>query len=660
MTLYDCNSLMLVITFFFLVSFTSAKITLAIFPATNPNIAVRGDARFGTDVIPLTPQEIGGKWGNSTGRVFYKDPIDIWGPQNTNVVSFTTEFVFAIHGSVTNGSGGGLAFFLSPVGSVIPENSYGGWLGLFNETTNNSSSNQMVAVEFDTFQDSWDLPVDHVGIDVNSIVSNASKTWTDTMTSSDFVYVRIDYDGASKNLSVFLKHEEVPVAFGSLNLTHEIDLSQVLPQQVIMGFSASTGSQIIRHEIFKWNFTSNFIQVRDDVTISNIALGFIIASAILVFFVGLALGVWCRRVKGKEKEEDWGFDEKMDENFMKGTGPRRFSYKELMSATHNFSEDGKLGEGGFGGVYKGVLGEYNDMIAVKRISKGSKQGTKEYVSEVTVISRLRHRNLVQLLGWCHNRGDLLLVYEFMPNGSLDSHLFGATVGLTWEVRYKIACGLASALLYLHEEWEQCVVHRDIKSSNVMLDSNFNAKLGDFGLARLVDHGRASETTVIAGTMGYLAPECIITGKASRESDVFSFGVVTLEIACGRRPVDRKADSLQARLVEWVWDLYGRGRLFDAVDERLGLNYDKDQMERLMVVGLWCAHPDESMRPSIRQAIQVMNFQEPIPDLPSQMPVPTYYAPPRNPSHYSDTTSSHLTISSSASNTISEVSSILPR
>ncbi|GMQ01403.1 hypothetical protein CsSME_00048054 [Camellia sinensis var. sinensis] len=146
------------------------------------------------------------------------------------------------------------------------------------------------------------------------------------------------------------------------------------------------------------------------------------------------------------------------------TGPKKFSYKELVIATRNFVEGEKLRQGGFGG----------------RVSKGSKQGIKEYALEVKIINWLRHRNLVQLLGWYHEEKELLLVYEFMPNGSLDSHLFKGNTFLTWLTRYNIAKGLATALLYLREEWEQCVLHRDIKSSNIMLDSNFNAKLGDFG------------------------------------------------------------------------------------------------------------------------------------------------------------------------------------
>jgi serine/threonine protein kinase len=148
------------------------------------------------------------------------------------------------------------------------------------------------------------------------------------------------------------------------------------------------------------------------------------------------------------------------------------------------------------------------------VSKGSKQEINEYASKVKIISRLRYKNLVQLIGWCHERGELLLIYEFMPNGSLDSHLF--TEKSIWATRYKVAQGLVSVLLYLHEEWEQCVVHRDIKSSNIMLDSNFNTKLEDFGLARLVDHVKGSQTAVLVGTMGYMAPKCVKTGNASKE------------------------------------------------------------------------------------------------------------------------------------------------
>ncbi|XP_052479483.1 L-type lectin-domain containing receptor kinase IX.1-like [Gossypium raimondii] len=269
--------------------------------------------------------------------------------------------------------------------------------------------------------------------------------------------------------------------------------------------------------------------------------------------------------------------------------------------------------------------DLDTYVAVKRISKASKQGIKEYASEVKIISRSRHKNLVKLIGQCHEKGELILVYEFMANGSLDSHLFKGKTLLTWEVRFKIVQDLASALFYLHEKGDHCVLHRDIKASNIMLDSSFNAKLGDFGLARLVDHAKASQTTHLAGTMGYLAPECVSSGKASKESDVYSFGVVALEIACGRRSIEPKYEESQASLVTWVWNAYGSQRLPDVADPKLCMNFDAKQMECLLMVGLWCVHPDQHLRPSIRQTLQVFNFEAPLPKLPGTRPTPTYDA-----------------------------------
>jgi serine/threonine protein kinase len=331
-------------------------------------------------------------------------------------------------------------------------------------------------------------------------------------------------------------------------------------------------------------------------------------------------------------------------------------------ATNYFSDKNKLGEGGFGSVYRGYIKEMNLHVAIKRVSKSSKQGRKEYASEVSIISRLRHRNLVQLIGWCHGGGELLLVYELMPNGSLDTHLYRASDDgalLPWPLRHEIVLGLGSALLYLHQDWEQCVLHRDVKPSNVMLDASFHAKLGDFGLARLVGHGRPSHTTVIAGTMGYIDPDIMLTGRANTESDVYSFGVVLLEIACGRRPLvachshrshreeDVMSRPLVARhgedstdgdgidiveddvihIVQWVWEFYGRGAILDAADARLKGEFDAGEMETVMVVGLWCAQPDRSLRPSIRQAVNVLRREAPLPSLPAGMPVATFLSTP---------------------------------
>ncbi|XBH87576.1 hypothetical protein VPH35_075001 [Triticum aestivum] len=296
-------------------------------------------------------------------------------------------------------------------------------------------------------------------------------------------------------------------------------------------------------------------------------------------------------------------DQAMEDDPEKGCVPKRFRYGDLDVATDNFCDKNKLGEGGFGSMYRGFLDELNLQVAIKRVSKGSKQQRKEYASEVKVISRLQHKNLVQLIGWCHEGGDLLLIYKLMPNGILDGHLYGANnIVLPLFVRY---------------DWDKCILHRDINPSNIMLDSSFKAKLRDFGLAKLVQHDRGSLTTDFAGTMGYMDLECMTTGKTNPESDVYSFGVVLLETACDRRHVvvaQREEDTVH--LAQWVWDLYGKGRILDATDERLGGEFDAQEMKRL----------DFKMRPSIRQAVNVLRSEAPLPSLPVLMPVAYYMSP----------------------------------
>ncbi|KAI7745259.1 hypothetical protein M8C21_018934 [Ambrosia artemisiifolia] len=374
-----------------------------------------------------------------------------------------------------------------------------------------------------------------------------------------------------------------------------------------------------------WSFNSSDLKTNrkeaitpnpgpDPVNEKNNKTGLIVGIVVAIIILSLIVFVFWRRQKKKFREheaEDNSLDIEMNNEFEMGTGSKRFSFGELSHSTRGFAETEKLGEGGLGAVYKGFLEDSSTYIAVKRVSKTSKQGIKEYASEVRFISRVRHRNLVQLIGWCHQKAEFLLVYEYMENGSLDLHLFKGKSLLTWETRHKIVHGLASALLYLHEEWEQCVLHRDIKSSNVMLDSNFKAKLDDFGLARLVDHDKGSHTlTMVAGTLGYMAPECLDTGKASKESDVFSFGVVALEITCGRKPIENKAPAKQVRLSEWVWELYGTGHILEAVDPSLGSDFHEDGIKRLMIVGLWCVYPDWELRPSIGQDIKVLSLKLP--------------------------------------------------
>ncbi|KAH9657449.1 hypothetical protein KPL70_023087 [Citrus sinensis] len=554
----------------------------------------------------------------TAGRATYNQSMRLWDKATGNLTDFTTHFSFVIDSGNRSYYADGLAFFLAPQGSKIPTNKGGGSFGLTKDNEPLNSSIPFVAVEFDVYVNSWDPTFSHVGIDINSVQSKKNVYWSSDVKSGRRNEAWISYNSSTHNLSVaFTGFRNNLVVMQGLD--YQVDLRQHLPEFVTFGFSMATGVDFAIFSIYSWEFNSTLV------------VGLSLGGGVLVG--GLVLIIWLagigRKRKEGDQEDNQGFSEYIDDEFERGAGPKRFPYKDLALATNDFNDDQKLGQGGFGGVYKGFLRETNSYIAVKRVSQGSKQGIKEYASEVKIISRLRHRNLVQLLGWCHEKKELLLVYEFMPNGSLDSHLFKENSLLTWEFRYKIAQDLASGLLYLQEEWEQCVVHRDIKSSNIMLDSNFNAKIGDFGLARLVEHAKGSQTTVLAGTMGYMAPECATTGKASKESDVYSFGIVALEIACGRKPINPKAPQGQVSLLQWVWDLYGNGRLLEAVDPRLCRDFDGQQIERLMIVGLWCAHPDENLRPSIRQVIHVLNFEAPLPALPPKMPVPTYLSPPVN-------------------------------
>ena len=551
---------------------------------------------FYNKAVRLTKEEMDGQIAHSVGRAVFKDPVTLWDSTTGQLADFTTRFTFMIKANVTDGSyGEGLAFFLSPYPSVVPNNSTDGNLGLFSGSADQSgTSNQILAVEFDSHKNTWDPDDNHVGIDINSIVSAANVTWKSSIKDGKIANAWVTYQASSKNLSVFLTYKDNPQFSGNSTLSYSVDLREYLPDKVAIGFSAATGKLVETHRILYWEFNSTDVQQRSKKIKSVLVISLATSISGIVCSMGL---VWCflrfrktRRLR-KEEEEKLEFDESIDGEFEKGRGPRRFQYNELVAATKNFALERKLGEGGFGAVYQGFLKDQNLNIAIKRVAKGSTQGKKEYISEVKIISRLRHRNLVQLVGWCHEHGEFLLVYEFMPNRSLDTHLYDNSNILTWPLRFRITISVASALLYLHEEWEQCVVHRDVKPSNVMLDSSFNAKLGDFGLARLVDHDRGSQTTVIAGTMGYLAPECVTTGKASKESDVYSFGILALEVACGRRPVMLKEDDEKIKLVQWVWDLYGRNEILNAVDGRLDGALDEREAVCLMVVGLWCAHPD---------------------------------------------------------------------
>ena len=245
-------------------------------------------------------------------------------------------------------------------------------------------------------------------------------------------------------------------------------------------------------------------------------------------------------------------------------------------------------------------------------------GEREFLAEICTIGRLRHKNLVKLQGWCSEGNNLLLVYDYMQNGSLD-HFIGKG-SLNWQTRHKILTGLASALLYLHEECGNPFVHRDVKPNNVMLDSNHDAHLGDFGLARLLKN-EGSVTTNLNGTLGYLAPELSFTGRATPESDVYSFGMVVLEVTCGKRLNWLKQGN---SFVDSVWNLHAQNALLECVDQRLENKFDEEEAKRALMVGLACLHPDSMFRPRMRKVVNIFqNPNEPLMELPGVRPTGIY-------------------------------------
>ncbi|KAG0456890.1 hypothetical protein HPP92_022047 [Vanilla planifolia] len=286
---------------------------------------------------------------------------------------------------------------------------------------------------------------------------------------------------------------------------------------------------------------------------------------------------------------------------------RLFPYNVLRSATENFKIGNKIGRGGFGTVYKGNL-RGDMLIAVKVLSAESNQGVKEFLTEIDVITNVKHPNLVQLIGCCAHDKHRILVYEYVQNRSLDSVLLGDNserAKLTWGMRSEICIGTAKGLAYLHESIEPPIVHRDIKASNILLDENFVPKIGDFGLAKLFPDNITHITTALAGTPGYLAPEYAVQGQLTKKADVYSFGVLVLEIISGRSSPMPKYFENNKGLLEWCWDLYEEGNLTELVDPSLG-DYPKEQVLRYIKVALFCTQAAAGRRPSMSQVLHMLS------------------------------------------------------
>lgn len=284
-----------------------------------------------------------------------------------------------------------------------------------------------------------------------------------------------------------------------------------------------------------------------------------------------------------------------------------FTYEALVEATNEFSEENLLGEGGFGSVYKGYLPDGQE-VAVKQLKIGGGQGEREFKAEVEIISRIHHRHLVSLAGYCISENRRLLVYEYVSNNTLHFHLHGADRPvMNWETRVKVAAGAARGIAYLHEDCLPRIIHRDIKSANILLDKNFEARVSDFGLAKLAADANSHVTTRVMGTFGYMAPEYASSGKLTEKSDVFSFGVVLLELITGRKPVDTSQPLGEESLVEWARPQLSHAlateQFEDLVDPRLEKKYVDSEMFRMIEAAAACVRHSAAKRPSMGQVVR---------------------------------------------------------
>ncbi|XP_019427827.1 PREDICTED: probable serine/threonine-protein kinase PIX7 isoform X3 [Lupinus angustifolius] len=322
---------------------------------------------------------------------------------------------------------------------------------------------------------------------------------------------------------------------------------------------------------------------------------------------------------------------KFSEELKVASSLRKFTFNGLKVATRNFRPESLLGEGGFGCVFKGWIEENGTApvkpgtgltVAVKTLNHNGNQGHKEWLAELNYLGDLLHPNLVKLIGFCIEDDQRLLVYEFMPRGSLENHLFRRPLPLPWSIRMKIALGAAKGLAFLHEEAKRPIIYRDFKTSNILLDAEYNAKLSDFGLAKDGPEGEKTHvSTRVMGTYGYAAPEYVMTGHLTSKSDVYSFGVVLLEMLTGRRSIDKRRPNGEHNLVEWARPVLGNWRMFlRMIDPRLEGHFSVKGAQKAAQLAAQCLSRDPKARPVMSEVVQTL---KPLPNL-KDMAISSYH------------------------------------
>ncbi|KAG2252334.1 hypothetical protein Bca52824_082470 [Brassica carinata] len=506
------------------------------------------------------------------GQAFDSEPLSFTNPSTNLTTSFSINFFFAIVPEHNNQGSHGMAFVISPTRG-LPGASSDQYLGIFNETTNGKSSNNVIAIELDIHKDQefGDIDDNHVGININdmrSVVSASAGYYDDedgqfknlSLISRNVMRLSIVYSQPDQQLNVTLFPAEISVPPRKPLLSLNQDLSPYLLEEMYLGFTASTGSVGAVHYMMGWFIVGEISYPSLEFgrqpnlppypkkashrtrTVLAVCLTVSVIAAFIALWFGLVF--YLRHKKVKEVLEEWEIQ----------YGPHRFAYKELSNATKGFKEKQLLGRGGFGQVYRGTLPGSDAEIAVKRTSHDSRQGMREFLAEISTIGRLRHPNLVRLLGYCRHKEHLYLVYDFMPNGSLDKYLYRNGENqerLTWET---------------------------------------------------------------PGTFGYIAPELLRTGRATTSTDVYAFGLVMLEVVCGRRLIERRAVENEEVLVDWIVELWEKGEdILDAAEENIRQEQNRGQVELVLKLGVLCSHQGVSIRPAMSTVMQFLNGVSQLPD-----------------------------------------------
>ncbi|KAG6692163.1 hypothetical protein I3842_10G099700 [Carya illinoinensis] len=338
----------------------------------------------------------------------------------------------------------------------------------------------------------------------------------------------------------------------------------------------------------------------DDVKTTIFILTGALVISVLLFILGILWGKGCIGRRISREKDLRGLD--LQTGF--------FTYRQIKAATNNFDASNKIGEGGFGSVYKGILLD-GTIIAVKKLSSKSSQGNREFVNEIGMISSLQHPNVVRLYGACVEGSQMFLVYEYMENNNLARPLFGPEkyqLKLDWPTRQKICVGIARGLAFLHEESTLRIVHRDIKTTNVLLDSNLNPKISDFGLAKLNEEENTHISTRVAGTIGYMAPEYALWGYLTYKADVYSFGIVSLEIVAGKSNMKFRPNESCVCLLDWALVLQQKSNLVELVDPNLGSEFNMEEAIRMIKVALLCTNPSPALRPTMSVVVCMLEGQ----------------------------------------------------